>query len=196
LFKWYHFIYYLFLNYFKIHLRQPKLIIMKTFFFATLFALCTFTSFSQSSSDPGEVKFGVGPALSIPTGILKQGANYGLGIEGTAVYTATANIQAFAQVGIHVFQGPTDPYSGDNSSYLHIPLIVGARFTTNNFFAGAGIGYGLWSGGDGGSSASGFLYSPQVGYDFGQYQLLANYTATSSSAGTFSYFGLKGYYIF
>jgi hypothetical protein len=169
---------------------------MKMFFFAALFALCTIAGFSQSSSDAGSVKFGVGAALSLPTGDLKLGANYGVGVEGTAVYTATSNVQLFAQAGVHVFQGDTDPYTGDKSSYLHIPLIAGARFTANNFFAGAGIGFGSWSAGGGGGSSSGFLYSPQVGYDFGDLQLSADYTVTSITGGTFSYFGIKVYHIF
>ena len=93
---------------------------------------------------------------------------------------------------MHVFNNKNDIYGDASSSgILHVPLMAGARFKTSGFFAGAGVGYGLWSAGDGESSLKGFLYSPQIGYDFGRYQLMLNYTSTSVSGGNLPYFGFK-----
>jgi hypothetical protein len=162
----------------------------KTILFVSLF-FASLSTFAQYSNDDDKTfKFGLGGAVSLPVGDLKQSATYGVGFEAIGVYSISDNIDAFAQAGVHVFKSTAAGYYGDAANILHIPLMVGARFKTDGFFAGAGIGYGLFhvSGGDG---LSGFLYSPQVGYDFGKIQVLANYTASAVSGGTLAYFGLK-----
>lgn len=158
----------------------------KTILFLTL-AVCSFHVFAQDDEDK-TFKFGLGGAISLPLSDLKKSATYGVGFEATAVYSLTENIAAFAQVGVHVFKGKSD-YSGDASSILHIPVIVGARYKVNGFFVGAGGGFGSWT--SSGNSFSGFLYSPQVGYDLGNMQFLLHYTGNSVTGGTFSYAGLK-----
>jgi hypothetical protein len=166
---------------------------MKKSIFLALLICASFSSFAQSDDDK-TFKFGIGPSLSLPLGDLKDATSVGVGFELTGVYSLSDNIAAFAQLGIDVFKS-ADSFDGESSdNLLHIPLMVGARFTTNGFFAGAGIGYGLWTGG--GGSSNGLLYSPQIGYDFGKIQILADYTGTSVTGGSLSYFGLKAFRTF
>ena len=155
-----------------------------------LLALAMFTTqlFAQEDEDAKTFKFGLGGTLSVPLGDLKQSATYGVGFEALGVYSLSTNIAAFAQVGINVFKGKSD--YGDAGSILHIPLLAGLRFKSDGFFVGAGVGYGSFKA-SGGSSLSGVMYSPQIGYDFGNYQVLLHYSSTAVTGGNFSYAGLK-----
>lgn len=151
-------------------------------------ALIICTSFAFAQDDDKTFKFGVGGALSLPTGDIKSDFTYGVGVEGTAIYSVTDNIAAFAQAGFAVYKS-SDSYAGDAANVLHIPVLVGARFKFSGFFAGAGVGYGRWNGT--GDAGGGLLFSPQVGYDFGDYHVLGHYTYNKIPQGNFSYFGLK-----
>ena len=94
------------------------------------------------------------------------------------------------QTGIHVFQGKSY-YGYDDANLLHVPILIGARLKASGFFAGAGVGCGIWA--SGGESLKGFMYSPQIGYDFGKYDVGINYTSTKVTGGTLSYVGLKAF---
>ena len=150
--------------------------------------VCSFYVFAQNDDDDKTFKFGLGGAIAIPLSDLKASTTYGIGFEAIGVYNLSESIAAFAEAGIHVFKGKA-VYGGDAGSVLHIPVIAGARFKINGFFVGAGAGFGSWS--SSGTSLSGFLYSPQIGYDLGKMQLLLHYTSGSVTGGTFSYAGLK-----
>lgn len=159
----------------------------KTIFFLAL-AVCSFHVFAQNDDDDKTFKFGLGGAISIPLSNLKESATYGVGFEAIGVYNLSESFAAFVEAGIHVFKGKA-VYGGDAASILHIPVIAGARFKVNRFFVGAGAGFGSWSSSS--KALSGFLYSPQIGYDLGNMQLLIHYTSSSVTGGTFSYAGLK-----
>jgi len=152
-----------------------------------LFVLSSVSLFAQYEDDEKPFHFGIGTALSLPLGDLKEGTSYGIGFEVQPSYAFTENIEAFLQAGAHVFKGNSD--YGDDANLLHIPLLVGARFKASGFFAGAGVGYGLWS--SSGESLNGLMYSPQIGYDGGKIEIGANYSSTKVTGGTFSYFGIK-----
>ena len=158
----------------------------KTFLFLAL-AVCSFHVFAQEDDDK-IFKFGLGGAISLPLNDLKVSTSYGVGFEAIGVYNLSESIAAFAEAGIHVFKGQA-VYGGDAGSILHIPVMAGARFKVNGFFIGAGAGFGSWS--SSGTTLSGFLYSPQIGYDLGKMQVLIHYTSGSVTGGTFSYVGLK-----
>lgn len=153
----------------------------------SLFVLSSVTLFAQSDDDEKPFHFGIGSALSLPLSDLKTSTSFGVGVEIQPSYLFAENIEGFMQAGVHVFKGNSD-YGGD-ANLLHIPLLVGARFKTNGFFAGAGIGYGIWT--SDGESLNGFMYSPQVGYDSGKLEIGLNYSSTGVTGGSFSYFGVK-----
>ena len=104
------------------------------------------------------------------------------------VYNLSESIAAFAQAGVNIFKCQS-VYGGDDASLLNLPIMAGARFKAGGFFVGAGVGYSRWT--SSGSSTGGFLYSPQIGYDLGNIQVLLHYTSTSVTGGSLSYFGLK-----
>ena len=164
---------------------------MKKILFFALMLCSAFSAFSQED-DEKTLKFGLGGALSLPTGDLKESVDYGVGFEGMALYRLTPNVHLFSQVGVDVFRGPS--YFGESANLLHIPIMAGARFNVKGFFVGGGAGYGLWSGS--GESTRGFLYSPQIGYSFGKANILAHYTSTSVTGGSLSYFGVKFFRMF
>ena len=155
-----------------------------------LLALAMFTTqlFAQDNEDEKVFKFGLGGTLSLPLGDLKQSATYGVGFEALGVYSLSTNLAAFAQVGINVFKGKA--IYGDAGSILNIPLLAGIRFKSDGFFAGAGIGYGRFNTSSG-QPLSGLMYSPQIGYDLGNYQILLHYSSTVVTGGELSYLGLK-----
>lgn len=157
---------------------------------AGLLLLSSSSLFAQYDSDYKPFHFGVGTALSLPLGSLKTGTVYGVGIEIQPSYAFTESIEGFLQTGIHVFKG-TSSYGYDDPSILHIPLLAGARFKASGFYAGAGIGYGLFTAD--GESAKGFMYSPQVGYDFDRYEVGLHYSSTQVTGGSLSYIGLRAF---
>jgi len=168
---------------------------MKRIFLLSILSISAITVFSQYGEDEEQTfKFGLGTALSIPVSDLKESSNIGYGFEVTGVYNISDNVAAFVQAGVHVFSYSNGGYG--SSGLLHVPLMVGPRLKLGGFFAGAGVGYGLWTSGDSGSSANGFLYSPQIGYEFDHYQFMLNYTSTAVTGGSLSYFGLKAYRTF
>jgi hypothetical protein len=156
-----------------------------------LFVLTAFLSFSflAKSQNDRKLNFGIAGSISLPTGDLEKTQNYGVGFEGHLTYAITTNLHATFQTGIIVFQGKDLGFGSKAESVLHVPILVGARYYFGDFFAGAGVGYGTWTGS--GNSYNGFTYSPQVGYRFNKIDVLANYTSSSVTGGTLSYFGLK-----
>lgn len=69
-----------------------------------------------------------------------------------------------------------------------MPVVVGARvYPAEKFFIGAQIGYGFFTGIDGGG---GFAYRPGVGYDTGNMQVALNYNGISNM-GSFSWLTLS-----
>lgn len=168
---------------------------MKKISLLLVLTICTVSAFSQYYEEDEQVfKFGLGTALSLPVGDLKDGSTYGIGFQATGVYNFSYRVAAFLQTGVDVFSVKDAAYYGSSSGMLHVPILAGPRLKFGGFFAGAGVGYGLWS--YDGSSANGFMYSPQIGYDFGHYQLMLNYSSTSAEGGSLSYFGLKAFRTF
>lgn len=159
----------------------------KTMLLLTL-AVYSLHAIAQSNDEDDKIfKFGIGGSFQLPLGDLKESATYGVGFEATGVYNLSETAAAFAQTGVNVFKGKE--FFGQSNSILHIPILVGARYKFGGFFAGAGVGYSIYS--SDGNSLNGFTYSPQFGYDMGKQQFLVNYTSTSVTGSTFSYVGLK-----
>ncbi|GMV78353.1 MAG: hypothetical protein AMXMBFR79_14840 [Chitinophagaceae bacterium] len=153
-------------------------------------ALCTVIAFTvnaqKKESSSQKFSFGVGPVLAMPT---STGYSFGYGAEVQATYHASENFDAFAQLGFNNFSIKSS--FGGGSQGL-IPVLVGGRYVSGAFSAGAGIGFGSFTKGGG----SGFMYSPQVGYSFDKMQLILTYSGVSVTGGSFGFIGLKGFYNF
>ncbi|WP_153796156.1 outer membrane beta-barrel protein [Foetidibacter luteolus] len=149
--------------------------------------LTVFSLFAASAQDDEKAfKFGIGGTLSFPVGDLKEASSVGAGFHLLAKYAVSENISVFAQTGVDVFK---NKYIDDASTNLvHVPIMAGARFNSNGFFAGAGVGYGIWGGG--GGTANGFHFSPQIGYEWEKYQVFGHYGSTKVTGGSLSYAGI------
>lgn len=151
----------------------------------TLMSIC---AHSQS------FKFGIGPAVSAPLGNFKEINNIGLGLEATGILTFSENFQGFAQVGYHNFTPKTIDILGvtiKGESTSHVPFLFGARYVSNGFMIGTGLGYGTY-----GKNLSGFTFSPQVGYALEKFDIVGAYTSSSLGGENLSYLGLKVFYKF
>jgi len=152
---------------------------------ATVIVFAVNAQDKKKSSSDKSFTFGVGPSLSINSGGGQSIFGYGVEVQGT--YHASESFAGFAQVGYN-------NYSKNGASFGFIPVLVGGRYVSGDFSIGAGVGYGSLSGG--GSSSGGFAYSPQIGYNFGNVQVLAHYTGLSVTGGSTSFFGVKAFYNF
>jgi hypothetical protein len=163
----------------------------------TVISISTLTASAQMAQ--GDFQFAAGLHLALPTGDLNTTHSFGIGAHIQGEYAFSENLTGVATTGYTSFFGKTisDGF-GDNfkvSSVGQIPILAGARYyPSEQFFFGAQIGFGIWTGG--GSSTSGFEYRPQVGYNADQFQVILAYDATSVTGGTLGYLGLTGVYKF
>ncbi|MEI8099660.1 MAG: hypothetical protein WCG74_12530 [Sediminibacterium sp.] len=140
------------------------------------------------------VKFGIGPSISVPTGIFQLGHGIGLGLEITSTYPISETINVIGQLGYHSFSGKE--FLGDKPpAASFIPIIAGIRYSSKGLLVGIGIGYGMYNFGDG-DTESGFTFRPQIGYDLGKIEILGGYTSTSTSSFNVNYFGITTAYKF
>ena len=167
---------------------------MKKLLFSAFLLALSVSVFAQYGDDDKAFHFGVGGGISLPLSDLKESMDYGVGVNVQASYKFTDFIEGFVQTGVHVFKSAYDDYYGDAANALHIPIMAGARINASGFLAGAGIGYGLYT--VSGSTTSGFLYSPHVGYDFGSFEAQLTYTGVSASGASLPYVGLRAFYKF
>ena len=164
---------------------------MKKIFVFTLFIIiCSVAANAQKS-----VKFGLGPSLSLPQGILGFGTSLGLGAELSMIYPASEKFEVFAQTGFQHFFGKTVDlgiFSEKSEGSTFIPFLIGGRVVSGQFLAGAAMGYGNY-----GSGTSGFTFSPQIGIRASKIDVLLNYTSTSiGGGGNASFLGIKTAYNF
>ena len=173
---------------------------MKKIFAFTIFMFISLVAANAQKS----VKFGLGPAVSLPLGGLGEGTSVGLGAELSVAYPISETFELFGQTGFQQFLGKSvtqnfDRIDGNSfsitekgPSYSHVPFILGGRLVSGNFLVGAGIGYSSYA-----SSVSGFTFSPQFGIRASKIDVILNYTSTSVGGGeAFSYLGIKTAYNF
>ncbi len=171
---------------------------MKQFFLLSLICIFTNAAFSQVKQDVKQkFGFGFGGSLIFPAGNFRETSGFGMGVEATGIYHLSDKFSGFMQAGSNFITVVDTGKVGGPAFQLtyHMPFIAGARCDIGNFFVGAGIGYGLFSDGDGPSG--GFLYSPQIGYQLNQhYHFIFHYTSTSVNHSDRSYFGIKAFHTF
>ena len=125
---------------------------------------------SSLNAQDKQFQFGIGPALSVPTGFLQFSQGLGFGAELTALYSITENIKITGQTGYHSFSGKE--FLGSKSpTATFIPIILGLRYSSKGLIVGLGIGYGMYDFGEG-DKESGFSFRPQIGYDLGKIEIL------------------------
>ncbi|MBI5371481.1 MAG: hypothetical protein HZA79_05580 [Sphingobacteriales bacterium] len=139
-------------------------------------------------------RFGIGPAISLPIGDLADFNGIGIGAEVTGIVELSESFEAFGQAGYQSFLGKKIDYFGGTlktESLNHVPVIVGARYKTGGFLVGGGIGFASW-----GKNASGFAFSPQIGYSTEKIDVIGQFHSTLKDGSSLSYVGIKAYYKF
>jgi hypothetical protein len=161
-------------------------------------ALVAGSFISSNAQAPEGFQFGGGLRLSLPIGDFSKLSTLGIGGELQGEYGFSENLSGVVTTGYSSFLGKTLNVLGTSvkvDATGYIPILAGVRYyPSNNFFVGAQIGYGLFTGS--GSSDGGFNYQPQVGYNAEKFQVALNYNGVSKNGGTLSHIGLAGIYKF
>jgi hypothetical protein len=168
----------------------------KTLFSFVVLSFIVIAASAQTTDAPFTLSVGITPTL--PLGDFGKGYSFGIGGQIQGEYMFSDNLTGVATTGYTSFFGKTQTVSVltgvDNSgnpvyssqsvknpSVGHIPILVGARFyPSEQFFAGAQIGYGIMTGS--GTTRSGFEYRPQVGYNAGPLQFILYYDGLSAGS--------------
>ncbi len=159
-----------------------------------LAAFILILAFSISNAQDKGLQIGVGPALSIPTGVLQIGQGLGIGAEITAAFPISESLNIFGQTGYHSFSGKTT-FGTKNPAVSFIPVIAGLRYGLKGLILGLGVGYGMYNFGEG-DKESGFTFRPQMGYDLGKIEILGSYNSTSLSGANATNFAISAAYKF
>lgn len=167
----------------------------KVFLVATLVV----ASFIGANAQEG-FTFGAGIRAGLPIGDFSDGYSFGIGAELQGELSFSEKFSGVATTGYTSFFGKEYDIPGFGSfkpdALGYIPILVGVRvYPSENFFIGAQAGYGLLTGGGGGSDGA-FNYQPQVGYNASNFQVALNYNGLSKNGGTLSHIGLTGIYKF
>lgn len=159
---------------------------------------------AQAQTNKEGFTFGGGINLALPLGDFKTSHSFGIGAQLQGEYMFSENLSAVATTGYTSFFGKSQTFDnglGGTTTYKApsaglIPILVGARFyPSEQFFVGAQIGYGIFTGG-GGNAPKGFEYRPQVGFNAESFQVILHYDGVSVTGGTLSHLGLTGIYKF
>ncbi len=171
---------------------------MKKIIMFTLVALCTSGVVMAQRSQ--NLKFSVGPELSIPTGNFSTGYSFGIGGTAQAELPVQQNFNVTGTTGIIFYNGKSVGGGYKNSGLTIIPIRVGGKyFFTEGVYGAAQIGVGIINKGLG----TAFAYTPAIGYEFRTKSGKAvdvsfkydGYSA-KQEVGTLSAFGFRVAYIF
>ena len=141
---------------------------MKKNFF--LFSMTVFVFNIAFAQREGRTRFSIGPelgiALSNPKKVVPDNKGWGLGIGGSVEleHFFQQNFSTVLYGGFVGYNGRSTGASTKNKAYTAIPVRVGANYYVRNLHVGAQLGVGFNN--LGGTSATAFSYSPQIGYNF------------------------------
>lgn len=154
--------------------------------FLLIAALALF-SFNATSVQAQEMKAGVN--LALPTGDFKDFYSFGIQADYSYLFEVADSFSVGPTAGLMYYMGKTMTMMGisiDVDDALFLPIGGTARYSFDEFFVGADLGYGIGlapSGMDGG-----FYYRPKAGYSFGSITAVLSYSGVSVTGGTFSSF--------
>ncbi|MBL7752645.1 MAG: hypothetical protein JNN29_14785 [Chitinophagaceae bacterium] len=133
--------------------------------------------------------FGVGVNAALPTGVISNASSFVIGAEAQGEFGFNDQVSGIVTAGYAHFLEKNN--SGLN--FGAVPLLAGARYNaTENFFVGAQVGYGFFTGN---ANGGGFAYKPQVGFKTGSVQITGSYNAISNN-GTIGWAGVSAVFTF
>jgi hypothetical protein len=153
---------------------------------------------AQSKTSSGDFHFAAGLDLGLPVGDAHNISSFVLGGKVQGEYSFNENVTGVGSIAYDHYFGKSIDLGGGFGTYKvnygAVPIMVGPRFyPSENFFVGAQIGVGFFTGD---ASGSGFAYAPQVGYNADNFQAILAYNAISKSGGTIANIGLTFLYKF
>lgn len=168
---------------------MKKLAVVLTFIGSTF--ICTQSNAQKSGKSGGDFNFAAGINVGLPVGDVHNISSFVLGGKLQGEYSFTENVTGAITTGYdHYFGKDLGGYKINGGV---VPLVLGPRFyPSENFFVGAQIGVGFLTGDFNGT---GFAYSPQVGYNADDFQVVLSYNGVSKN-GTVSNIGLGFLYKF
>ena len=138
-----------------------------------------------------QFKFGLGPNIGLPVGDAGDISSLTIGAEVQGELMFSEKASGIATIGYTHFIGKD--IGGFKLSYGAVPILVGGRvYPSEQFFIGAQIGYGFFTGD---ASSGGFAYKPHVGYNASNVQLALSYNGISND-GTISWIALSAIFSF
>ena len=151
-----------------------------------MFLMISCCMMAQNSSK--KLTFAVGPVAYLPVSDYNTYYNPGFGGEVEGAYQFSDKLEGFVQAGYSTFSGKSNTFSGTylgvpytfaytSPKLAYIPILAGVRYTTGSFTFGAAAGVGIYSTTD--STGGSFTYSPQIGYNIGKVQIVANMITTT-----------------
>lgn len=144
--------------------------------------IAAFAVFGLGVSNAQEFKIGVNGAL--PMGTFGDAWGFGAGLDVSYLWEVGDGFYAGGATGYHHFFGKSEDFDTgfgtvtiDWPDFQIVPVTASARYLiTEEFFAGADIGYAV---GVGNAAGSAFYYRPKAGYSFGSVGAVVSYTGMS-----------------
>ena len=149
-----------------------------------------FVSFIGANAQ-GDFKFGLGPSIGLPVGDAGDISSLTLGAEVQGELKFSEKASGIGTIGYTHFLGKD--FMGVKLSYGAVPILIGGRvYPSEQFFIGAQIGYGFFTGD---ASSGGFAYKPHIGYNASSVQLALSYNGISND-GSISWIALSAIFSF
>lgn len=154
---------------------------MKTTILTVAVAILSLTSaFSQQGN------FTIGVNGGIPVGDIEEFTTFNLGADVAYRFAISEQFEIGGLAAYsHFFgdSGEDDFGSWEVDDVQFLPVAASGRFIASSFFAGADVGYaiGINEGNEGA-----FYYRPHLGYNFGNFGVLASYSGISRDNFTIS----------
>lgn len=170
---------------------------MKKIFLALSIVAVSFAAKAQSNEG---FHVAGGLHLGLPIGSFGDTHNFGIGAELQGELGLADALTGTFTTGYTSFMGKSVDLGGGFGTYKvpavgYIPILAGVRFyAAPEFFIGAKLGYGLFTGS--GSSSGGFNYRPEIGFNSEKFQLALGYNGVSVTGGTLAHLGLSALYKF
>ncbi len=148
-----------------------------------LFTTVLFLAFTTAQAQ--NFKLGVSGAL--PVGDFSDGYGFGAQLDLTYLIEVNEAFHVGPMASLLYYNGSDETILGityEIEDALFLPIGGSARFSLDEFFFGADLGYGIGISPDG--NDGGFFYRPKVGYSFGNVGVILSYSGVSMDGATFS----------
>lgn len=149
---------------------------MKKLLLSAAFAVCSVIAVNAQATG-----FQAGAYVGIPVADASDFTSVNLGINLTYYWDISDDFKLGARTGYDLWTAKEyeimgAKFKGDDAGF--IPVAVSGKYSFNQFFVGADLGYAIYAGS--GDGDGGFLYEPKFGYDAASFDIYVYYKGISS----------------